>query len=59
MSTSNAGVIVNFLKPGFSPGPATSWSGTIIGNSASLLDCMSMALAQLTDKMDPMYIIPK
>ena len=47
----------------FSPGPATSRSGTVIGNSvcvlAFLFVCMLMALAQLTDKMDPMYIIPK
>ena len=39
----------------FSPGPG-HWPGQ---NCVCLLVCMSAALAQLTDKMDPMYIIPK
>ena len=43
---------------GFSPSPATSRSGTVIDNyvCVCVLACL---LAQLTDKMDPMYIIPK
>ena len=39
-------------------GSATSQSRTVIGNSVCLFVCiLSIALAQLTDKMDPMYII--
>lgn len=48
----------------FSPGPATSQSRTVIGNSvclsvSCLLVCVCAVLAQLTDMMDTMYIIPK
>ena len=41
----------------------TSRSGTVIGNSACVFVCvhvcMYAAVAQLTEKMDAMYIIPK
>ena len=31
----------------------------IVGNSVCVSACLWMALAQLTENMDPMYIIPK